>query len=60
MKEFDVELKEIFTGLNPKKVVRKSTVTLQQCHNLEPLGDDYQLHEQVIDMNTDSYNWGNA
>ena len=60
MREFDYELKEIFTGVTPKKVVRKSTVVLVDCHNLEPLGDDYQLHEQVIDMDADGYNWGNA
>ena len=60
MKEFDYELKEIFSGLVPNKDVKKATTGLLQCHNLEPLGSDYDLHEFVIDMDTDSYNWGNA
>ena len=61
MKEFDYKLDNVFKGIAPEKVVRKSNVTLLDCHNLEPVkGDDYQLHEKVIDMNTDNYAWGNA
>ena len=60
MKEFDFELKNVFTGVIPNKDVNKATTGLLQCHNLEPLGEDYVLHEFVIDMDTDDYSWGNA
>ncbi len=60
MKEFDYELKDIFTGLVSERDVRKNKVKLLDCHNIEPLGNDYQLHEFVVDMDTDSYDWGNA
>jgi hypothetical protein len=59
MKEFDFELKNLSKGLVPDRVVRKDTTGLEDCHNLEPIADDYQLHEFVVDMNTDSYAWGN-
>ena len=59
MKEFDYDLTEIFSGLNPKKVSKKTPVTLCGCHNLEPIGEDYQVHEAVIDMDIDSHNWSN-
>lgn len=60
MKEFDYPIENIFTGLAAERVVKKSKLTLLDCHNLEPLGDDYQLHEAVIDMDADAYAWGNA
>lgn len=60
MKEFDYDLEDIFTGVSPKKVNQKSKPNLLSCHNIEPVDGDYQLHEFVIDMDTDSYNWGNA
>ena len=60
MKEFDYELKDIFTGLVSEEVTKKSSVKLLDCHNLEPTGDDYKLHEFVIDLDTDSYAWGNS
>ena len=60
MKEFDYDLKEVFTGLVAEKDSRKNIINLLDCHNIEPLGKDYQLHEFVVDMNTDSYDWGNS
>lgn len=61
MKEFDYKLESVFKGVASEKVIRKSKVTLLECHNLEPVeGDDYQLHDKVIDMNSDSYDWGNT
>jgi len=60
MKEFDYPLEGIFKGLTPKRDKNKKTVELLDCHNIEPLGEDYGLHEFVIDMNTDAYAWGNA
>lgn len=60
MKEFDYEIKNIFNGLSPAKVTKKSSPGISDCHNLEPLeGDDYQPHEFVVDMDTDAYSWGN-
>jgi hypothetical protein len=59
MKEFDYPLENIFNGLVPEKDTKKNKVGLLDCHNLEPLGQDYGLHEFVVDMNSDSYAWGN-
>jgi len=60
MKEFDYPIENIFTGIAPEKTVKKNSNTLIGCHNIEPLGKDTQLHEFIIDMNTNSYDWGNA
>jgi len=60
MKEFDYEFKDIFAGITPQEVSSKLNVNLLECHNLEPISKDYKLHDFVIDMDTDSYNWGNA
>ena len=60
MKEFDYELKNIFSGLTAKRVPKKNVVELLDCHNLEPVDGDYDLHEFVIDMDTDDYAWGNS
>ena len=59
MKEFDYELKDIFTGLVAERVTRKGSVKLLDCHNLEPVDGDYQLHALVIDLNATGYSWGN-
>ena len=59
MKEFDYDYKNIFNGLTAKEVNRKSVPELLECHNIEPTGEDYKLHELIIDMNTDDAIWGN-
>lgn len=60
MKEFDYPFEDIFSGLAPERVVKKTSVKFIECHNLEPVEGDYDLHEFVVDMDTDSYAWGNA
>lgn len=60
MKESDYPFEGIFNGLAPERVVKKTSEKFIQCHNLEPIEGDYDLHEFVVDMNTDSYAWGNA
>ena len=60
MKEFDYKLENVYTGIHAEKIIRKRTVSLKECHNLEPLNHDYRLHEFVVDADTDDYNWGNA
>ena len=59
MKEFDFELKNIFGGLDPERSNRKANDGLSECHNLEPLKNDYDLHEAIIDMNATGQNWQN-
>jgi len=59
MKEFEIPLVNIFNGLIPEQDNKKEKVGLEECHNLEPLGNDYGLHQFVVDMNSDSYAWGN-
>lgn len=59
MKEFDLTIKNIHLGIIPSRDNTKDDIGLEECHNLEPLGKDYRLHEFVVDMNTDSYAWGN-
>ena len=60
MKEFEYSFEGIFEGLEAKESSKKSSPGLLFCHNLEPLREDYVLHQFVVDMNTDSYNWNNA
>lgn len=61
MREYDLPFEDIFKGLQPTRVMRKGQVMLGDCHNIEPVrGDDYQLHKQVIDLDTDDYDWKNA
>ena len=59
MKEFEIPLVGIFNGLIPEPDNKKEKGGLEECHNLEPLGNDYNLHEFVVDMNSDNYAWGN-
>ena len=56
MKEFDFNL-DIFGGLDPRRSSRKEKTHLLVCHNLEPVDDDYELHQFVIDLDTDDYPW---
>lgn len=58
MKEFDFDYEGIFSGLYASIVLDKQNPSLEACHNLEPDGDDYQLHERVLDLHTDSALWG--
>jgi len=60
MKEFEYNFDGIFGGLETKESSRKNSPGLLICHNLEPLKEDYNLHQFVVDMNTDSYDWNNA
>ena len=59
MKEFEKPLENIFTGLISEQDNKKEKGGLEECHNLEPLGNDYILHQFIVDMNSDSYSWGN-
>ncbi len=60
MKEFDYVFEDIFGGLVAEREKKKNSVSLLECHNIEPTKNDYRLHEFVVDMDTDSYDWGNA
>ncbi len=57
MKEFDESLKNIFSGLFPLERVDKRNPGLEECHNLEPIDNDYKLHESVRDMNAGDTVW---
>lgn len=48
----------IFNGLASKKVIKKSKASLLHCHNLQPVNEDYKLHDLVTDMN--SYGYGDS
>jgi len=58
MKEFNLPINSIFKGLYPSKVFSKKIISLSECHNLEPVKDDYDLHELMIDLNATGYAWG--
>lgn len=61
MKEFDFNYKKIFSGLHAQQSPSKREPELEECHNLEPLGGDYNLHEFVIDLNSGAVavaDWG--
>ena len=60
MKEFNVNFVNIFGGLNPERVIKKNSPKLLSCHNIEPLAEDYTLHEVIIDMNATGQNWNNV
>ena len=59
MKEFDISLQTIFTGLNAEEFSLKDKPVLFVCHNLEPINDDYELHQSIVDMNATDYDWNN-
>ena len=60
MKEFDLPLDKIFGGIVSTEVVSKREAMALEVHNLEPVeGEEYKLHEIVIDLNADSFAWGN-
>ena len=59
MKEFSDNFVNIFGGLNPERSIKKKDPGLEECHNIEPLKEDYALHEIVIDMNATGYDWNN-
>jgi hypothetical protein len=60
MKEFSVSLKYIFSGLSPFKRDNSRFVSLSDCHNIEPIKNNYTLHEEVISLNASGYDWENA
>lgn len=60
MKEFDYNITGIFGGLNPERSIKKSSPGLEECHNIEPLKEDYVLHTIVIDMNATGQDWNNS
>jgi len=60
MKEFNGEFENIFNGLNPERSSKKKTPGLEECHNLEPLKDDYAVHAIIIDMNATGQDWNNT
>lgn len=57
MREYIANLDGIFTGLVADRAYRKTKPGLEVCHNLEPLEEDYDLHEAVVDLNADGYDW---
>jgi len=59
MKEFDYKFKDLFNGLESEESTEKDKVSLIECHNLEPVEDDYDLHEIIIDMNATGQDWNN-
>ena len=59
MKEFDYEVVDIYDGITPLRIDRKSEPKLIDCHNIEPFKEEYDIHEFIIYMNTDDYDWGN-
>lgn len=60
MKEFNLNATDIFEGISPKRINDKNKIKLEKCHNLEPVEEDYVVHEEVIDMNTSDFDWGNS
>ena len=52
MKEFDFTFKSIFSGITPTLSVSKREPSLLQCHKIVPLGDNYELQETVVDINS--------
>ncbi len=59
MKEFSSNFVDIFGGLISERSIKKQSSGLEECHNLEPLKEDYVLHELVVDMNATGYDWNN-
>ena len=59
MKEFNLDAGDIFTGISPKRVNDKKKINLEKCHNLEPIDEDYVVHDLVVDMNVTGFDWGN-
>lgn len=58
MKEFDLPITEIFSGLSPARIQRKQKAQLIKCHNLNPVDGDYVLHADITDLNATGVSWG--
>lgn len=58
MREFDYRFKDIFKGIDPERSNRKELTSLEECHNLEPLENDYDIHEFITDLNATGISWG--
>jgi hypothetical protein len=57
MKEFDFDIPGLANGVSPKEKISKAKPELLECHNLEPIEENYQLHELVIDLNATGVTW---
>ncbi len=58
MSIYNVPFSNIFNGLESKEGFRKGNVMFSECHNLEPTGEDYKLHEIIVDLNSATYDFG--
>ena len=52
MREFNINLRGIFSGLDPKEVPDRANPSLIECLNLVPTDSGYKLHEFIIDINS--------
>ena len=51
MREFNISLGEIFSGLDPAEYPNKTVPNILTCLNLVPTGTNYILHEEISDLN---------
>lgn len=52
MREFNIPLKEIFSGLDSAEYPDKTIPNVSTCLNLVPTGTTYNLHEDITDLNS--------
>ena len=60
MKEFEFNFDKIFSGLAPGLHTSKQIPSLLECHNLVPIGNDYEVHSSVTDLNATGIIWGGS
>ena len=58
MREFRFEFKNVFKGLLPELKEDKEDPFLEECHNLVPLGDNFDIHKVITDLNATGVSWG--
>lgn len=58
MKTFNIDLDNIFKGLTPTIITDTSKPMLEECHNIVPIDNGYELHSIITDMNANGVSWG--
>ena len=59
MKTFDFMIDNIFSGLTSDEKDNKADIKMAEYHNIVPLGNNYDIHESINDLN-DAISFGGA
>ena len=57
MREFSIEIKDIFSGLTDLYKDDKNKISLSECHNLIPIKGNYDVQPIIRDLNDNLTTW---